>query len=196
MSETIDVIPQLPHTPESSPVPTPVVPADVTPVPTPVVPAEVTPVPAEVTPVPTPVVPAEVTPVPTPADSTASILQQVAKQLKSFLAGNKITLANLTGVIIDLYNFIQSFKSLTTNQKSMMMVTVLREFVISEMDNDPIMIAVVETLVPRVMETLVGVSSGNINIGEMVEDIVEDVTEDIREKASGCLSCFSKLFKK
>ena len=172
MSETIDVIPQLPHTPESSPVPTPVVPAEVTPV------------------------PAEVTPVPTPADSTASILQQVAKQLKSFLAGNKITLANLTGVIIDLYNFIQSFKSLTTNQKSMMMVTVLREFVISEMDNDPIMIAVVETLVPRVMETLVGVSSGNINIGEMVEDIVEDVTEDIREKASGCLSCFSKLFKK
>ena len=189
MSETIDVIPQLPHTPESSPVPTPVVPAEVTPVPTPVVPVEVTPVP-------TPVVPAEVTPVPTPADATASILEQVAKQLKSFLAGNKITLANLTGVIIDLYNFIQSFKSLTTNQKSMMMVTVLREFVRSEMDSDPIMVAVVETLVPRVMETLVGVSSGNINIGEVIEDIVEDVTEDIQEKASGCLSCFSKLFKK
>lgn len=136
----------------------------------------------EVTPV---VIVPEVTPV---VPATVAILEQVAKELKSFLAGNKLTLANITGVVIDLYNFIQSFKSLTTNQKSMMMVTVLTDFVKNEMDSDPAILAVIDTLVPRIVETVVGVSNGTINVGEIIEDV--------EEKASGCFSCLSSLFKK
>jgi hypothetical protein len=165
------------------PVPLPVVPVPEAVVPVPV-PEVVVPLP--VVPVPEVVVPLPVVPVPT--GDASSILEQVTKKLRSFLAGNKLTLANITGVVIDLYNFIESFKSLTTNQKSMMMIKVLTDFVKNEMDSDPTLLPVIDTLVPRIVETIVGVSNGTINVGEIIEDI--------EEKVSGCLSCFSKLFKK
>lgn len=151
----------------------------------------------EIVPAPSPFTPEVVpSPVPSPADvvpsipvtDVAVILEKVASELKSFLAGNKLTLSNITGVVIDLYNSINSFKSLTTNQKSMLMSKVLTDFVKNEMDSDPTILAVIDTLVPRIVETVVGVSNGTINVGEIIEDI--------EEKASGCFSCFSKLFKK
>jgi hypothetical protein len=70
----------------------------------------------------------------------------------------------------------------------MMMIKVLTDFVKNEMDSDPTLLPVIDTLVPRIVETIVGVSNGTINVGEIIEDI--------EEKVSGCLSCFSKLFKK
>ena len=116
------------------------------------------------------------------------MLEQISKELKSFLAGNVITLSNITGVVIDLHNCIQKFKTLTTNQKSMMLIKVLKDFVNSQAEGDQTLITVIDVLVPRILETLVGVSNGSINIGEIIEDL--------EEKASGCMSCFSKLFKK
>lgn len=118
---------------------------------------------------------------------TAEILLQVSGELKSFLAGGKLTLANITGVVIDLYNFIQSYKSLTHSQKIRMLVKVLTDFVRSEVDGDQTLLVVIDTLVPRIVETLVGVSDGTINIGEVVEEV--------EEKAKGCLSCLKGLFK-
>jgi hypothetical protein len=169
--------------PEVVPVPVPVVP-EVVPVPVPVVP-EVVPVPVpvvpEVIPVPVPVVPEVVVPKDKAELDTAAILVQVSRQLKSFLAGGKLTLANMTGVVIDLYNFIQSYKSLTESQKIRMIVTVLTDFINSEVDGDPTLIAVVDSLVPRIVETLVGVSNGSINIGE--------IFEEVEEKVKGCFSC-------
>ena len=142
----------------------------------PVVPEVVVPVVPEVVPVPVPVVPKDKAEL-----DTAAILVQVSRQLKSFLAGGKLTLANMTGVVIDLYNFIQSYKSLTESQKIRMIVTVLTDFINSEVDGDPTLIAVVDSLVPRIVETLVGVSNGSINIGE--------IFEEVEEKVKGCFSC-------
>ena len=41
-----------------------------------------------------------------------AILIQVNKELVAFLVGGKLTLANITSVTLDLYNFILSFKTL------------------------------------------------------------------------------------
>ena len=124
----------------------------------------------------------------TDVPTTQEILNQVAKELKSFLAGNRLTLSNLTGVVVDLYNFIQSYKSLTVNQKTLLLVNVLTNFVNTEVGSDPTLLSVVESLVPRIVDTLVGVSTGTINIG--------DIVEDVEKKAKGCWSVFSSCFKK
>jgi hypothetical protein len=141
-----------------------------------------------------PVVP-EVVPTPpshapsrTPSKVTADILVQVTEQLKSFLAGGKLTLSNITGVVIDLYNFIESYKSLTHSQKVRMLVNVLTDFVRREVDGDQTLLLVIDTLVPHVIETIVGVSDGTINIGEIIEEA--------EKKSKGCLSCLTGLFKK
>ena len=124
----------------------------------------------------------------TDVPTTQEILNQVAKELKSFLAGNRLTLSNLTGVVVDLYNCIQSYKSLTVNQKTLLLVNVLTNFVNTEVGSDPTLLSVVESLVPRIVDTLVGVSTGTINIG--------DIVEDVEKKAKGCWSVFSSCFKK
>lgn len=141
-----------------------------------------------------PIVP-EVVPTPpshapsrTPSKVTADILVQVTEQLKSFLAGGKLTLSNITGVVIDLYNFIESYKSLTHSQKVRMLVNVLTDFVRREVDGDQTLLLVIDTLVPHVIETIVGVSDGTINIGEIIEEA--------EKKSKGCLSCLTGLFKK
>lgn len=147
-----------------------------------------------VIPVVVPVVP-EVVPVPpshapsrTPSKVTADILVQVTEELKSFLAGGKLTLSNITGVVIDLYNFIESYKSLTHSQKNRMLVNVLMDFVRNEVDGDQTLLLVIDTLVPHIVETIVGVSDGTINIGEIIEEA--------EKKSKGCLSCLTGLFKK
>jgi len=124
----------------------------------------------------------------TPSKVTADILVQVTEQLKSFLAGGKLTLSNITGVVIDLYNFIESYKSLTHSQKVRMLVNVLTDFVRREVDGDQTLLLVIDTLVPHVIETIVGVSDGTINIGEIIEEA--------EKKSKGCLSCLTGLFKK
>lgn len=141
-----------------------------------------------------PIVP-EVVPVPpshapsrTPSKVTADILVQVTEELKSFLAGGKLTLSNITGVVIDLYNFIESYKSLTHSQKNRMLVNVLMDFVRSEVDGDQTLLLVIDTLVPHIVETIVGVSDGTINIGEIIEEV--------EKKSKGCLSCLTGMFKK
>jgi hypothetical protein len=141
-----------------------------------------------------PIVP-EVVPTPpshapsrTPSKVTADILVQVTEELKSFLAGGKLTLSNITGVVIDLYNFIESYKSLTHSQKVRMLVNVLTDFVRREVDGDQTLLLVIDTLVPHVIETIVGVSDGTINIGEIIEDA--------EKKSKGCLSCLTGMFKK
>ena len=141
-----------------------------------------------------PIVP-EVVPTPpshapsrTPSKVTADILVQVTEQLKSFLAGGKLTLSNITGVVIDLYNFIESYKSLTHSQKVRMLVNVLTDFVRREVDGDQTLLLVIDTLVPHVIETIVGVSDGTINIGEIIEEA--------EKKSKGCLSCLTGMFKK
>jgi hypothetical protein len=141
-----------------------------------------------------PVVP-EVVPTPpshapsrTPSKVTADILVQVTEELKSFLAGGKLTLSNITGVVIDLYNFIESYKSLTHSQKVRMLVNVLTDFVRREVDGDQTLLLVIDTLVPHIIETIVGVSDGTINIGEIIEEA--------EKKSKGCLSCLTGMFKK
>lgn len=141
-----------------------------------------------------PIVP-EVVPTPpshapsrTPSKVTADILVQVTEELKSFLAGGKLTLSNITGVVIDLYNFIESYKSLTHSQKVRMLVNVLTDFVRREVDGDQTLLLVIDTLVPHVIETIVGVSDGTINIGEIIEEA--------EKKSKGCLSCLTGMFKK
>ena len=124
----------------------------------------------------------------TPSKVTADILVQVTEELKSFLAGGKLTLSNITGVVIDLYNFIESYKSLTHSQKNRMLVNVLMDFVRQEVDGDQTLLLVIDTLVPHIVETIVGVSDGTINIGEIIEEA--------EKKSKGCLSCLSGLFKK
>ena len=124
----------------------------------------------------------------TPSKVTADILVQVTEELKSFLAGGKLTLSNITGVVIDLYNFIESYKSLTHSQKNRMLVNVLMDFVRNEVDGDQTLLLVIDTLVPHIVETIVGVSDGTINIGEIIEEA--------EKKSKGCLSCLSGLFKK
>ena len=124
----------------------------------------------------------------TPSKVTADILVQVTEELKSFLAGGKLTLSNITGVVIDLYNFIESYKSLTHSQKIRMLVNVLTDFVSSEVDVDQTLLLVIDTLVPRIVETIVGVSDGTINIGEIIEEV--------EKKSKGCLSCLTGMFKK
>jgi len=119
---------------------------------------------------------------------TEEVLNQVAKELKSFLAGNRLSLSNITGVVVDLYNFVQSYKSLTDNQKTLLLVTVLTNFVKTEVDADPTLLSVIETLVPRIVDTLVGVSTGTINIGDIVEDVEKEV--------KSCWSVFTSCFKK
>ena len=137
-----------------------------------------------------PVVPTPPSPAPsrTPSKVTADILVQVTEELKSFLAGGKLTLSNITGVVIDLYNFIESYKSLTHSQKNRMLVNVLMDFVRQEVDGDQTLLLVIDTLVPHIVETIVGVSDGTINIGEIIEEA--------EKKSKGCLSCLSGLFKK
>ena len=130
----------------------------------------------------------ESSPTNTDVPKTEEILNQVAKELKSFLAGNRLTLSNITGVVVDLYNFVHCYKSLTEHQKTLLLITVLTNFVKTEVDADPTLLAVIETLVPRIVDTLVGVSTGNINIG--------DIIEEIEEKAKGCWNCFTSCFKK
>jgi hypothetical protein len=124
----------------------------------------------------------------TPSKVTADILVQVTEQLKSFLAGGKLTLSNITGVVIDLYNFIESYKSLTHSQKVRMLVNVLTDFVRREVDGDQTLLLVIDTLVPHIIETIVGVSDGTINIGEIIEEA--------EKKSKGCLSCLTGMFKK
>jgi hypothetical protein len=124
----------------------------------------------------------------TPSKVTADILVQVTEELKSFLAGGKLTLSNITGVVIDLYNFIESYKSLTHSQKVRMLVNVLTDFVRREVDGDQTLLLVIDTLVPHVIETIVGVSDGTINIGEIIEEA--------EKKSRGCLSCLTGMFKK
>ena len=134
------------------------------------------------------VVPTVVDVVPTvvvPDMAVAVILVQVSKELVAFLAGGKLTLANVTSVTIDLYNFIQSYKSLTKSQKVRMLITVLTQFVHKELNSDQTLLLVIEHLVPSIVETAVGVSDGTINIGEVIE-------KDIK----GCLSCFRGMCKK
>jgi hypothetical protein len=124
----------------------------------------------------------------TPSKVTADILVQVTEELKSFLAGGKLTLSNITGVVIDLYNFIESYKSLTHSQKVRMLVNVLTDFVRREVDGDQTLLLVIDTLVPHIIETIVGVSDGTINIGEIIEEA--------EKKSKGCLSCLTGMFKK
>ncbi len=124
----------------------------------------------------------------TPSKVTADILVQVTEELKSFLAGGKLTLSNITGVVIDLYNFIESYKSLTHSQKVRMLVNVLTDFVRREVDGDQTLLLVIDTLVPHIIETIVGVSDGTINIGEIIEEA--------EKKSKGCMSCLTGLFKK
>ena len=142
-----------------------------------------------------PIVPVPIVPIPpshapsrTPSKVTADILVQVTEELKSFLAGGKLTLSNITGVVIDLYNFIESYKSLTHSQKNRMLVNVLMDFVRQEVDGDQTLLLVIDTLVPHIVETIVGVSDGTINIGEIIEEV--------EKKSKGCLSCLTGLFKK
>jgi hypothetical protein len=136
-----------------------------------------------------PTPPEPVSPVPTPEiPKTEEILIQVAKELKSLLAGNSLTLSNITGVVVDLYNFIQCYKSLTEHQKTLLLITVLTNFVKTEVDTDPTLLVVIETLVPRIVDTLVGVSTGKINIG--------DIVEELEEQAKSCWNCFTSCFKK
>ena len=119
---------------------------------------------------------------------TQEILDQVAKELKSFLAGNQLTLSNLTGVVVDLHNFVQSYKSLTDHQKTLLLLACLSNFVKEELASDPTLLAVIESLVPRIVDTLVGVSTGKINIG--------DIVEDVEKQAKGCWNNFVGCFKK
>ena len=142
-----------------------------------------------------PIVPVPIVPIPpshapsrTPSKVTADILVQVTEELKSFLAGGKLTLSNITGVVIDLYNFIESYKSLTHSQKNRMLVNVLMDFVRQEVDGDQTLLLVIDTLVPHIVETIVGVSDGTINIGEIIEEV--------EKKSKGCLSCLTGMFKK
>jgi hypothetical protein len=133
------------------------------------------------------------TPPPTPdvgsdIPKTQEILDQVAKELKSFLAGNRLTLSNISGVVVDLYNFVQCYKSLTEHQKTLLLITALTNFVKTEVDADPTLLAVIESLVPRIVDTLVGVSTGKINIG--------DIVEEIEEQAKSCWSVLTSCFKK
>ena len=160
-------------------------------------PEVVVPTPEVVVPTPEVVVPTPevepTTPTPTPEPTsdipkTEEVLNQVAKELKSFLAGNRLSLSNITGVVVDLYNFVQSYKSLTDHQKTLLLVTVLTNFVKTEVDADPTLLSVIETLVPRIVDTLVGVSTGAINIG--------DIVEEVEKEAKSCWSVFLSCFKK
>ena len=69
-----------------------------------------------------------------------------------------------------------------------MLVNVLMDFVRQEVDGDQTLLLVIDTLVPHIVETIVGVSDGTINIGEIIEEA--------EKKSKGCLSCLSGLFKK
>ena len=136
--------------------------------------------------VPTTIVPTTIVPT-TIVPTTIELLEKVKTELQSFLSGNTLTLVNMTGVIIDLYNFIKTFKHLTTNQKSLIIVTVLKDFVNKNTQSDPILIMVIELLVPRIVDAFIGISNGTID----VKDIVDDVINDIRKP-----SCFSCCFSK
>ena len=108
----------------------------------------------------------------------------LAVELKTFLAGNKLTLANMTGVVIDLYNFIQSYKTLTENQKTLLLVSSLTSFVNSEVGSDSTLLPVIQTLVPHVVDALVNVANGTINIGT--------IEKDVKSCWSGLTSCCKK----
>jgi hypothetical protein len=69
-----------------------------------------------------------------------------------------------------------------------MLVNVLTDFVRREVDGDQTLLLVIDTLVPHIIETIVGVSDGTINIGEIIEEA--------EKKSTGCLSCLTGLFKK